>query len=281
MLVWLSVWSEVQTYIWPSWCHCHSISLASVKFRLVLPFWYRLTRVVPEKGPLNVCVCVRMPVRVCVFTFSLRILSLLARMLMCIVTGCRLTDNLPCSTKFVLKNNEEQHEHGYRLGAVINDKVLTHFSLLHPACRNWVMMCCCGYLSGAICRLFAYGPADATLFRKPTISCIVYIQIGFTFQYFQCLVPSVLWCCWLGDRKGIRPVKNLSGEVLAWLSMWSEMLTCIWPSWCHCHSLSLASVKSRLFLPFYYRLTRVVPEKGPLNDSHARRGSAVCCWRVF
>jgi len=25
---------------------------------LVLPFWYRLTRVVPDKGPLNVCVCV-------------------------------------------------------------------------------------------------------------------------------------------------------------------------------------------------------------------------------
>ena len=34
--------------------HC----LASVKSRLVLPFWYRLTRVVPEKGPLNGCVCV-------------------------------------------------------------------------------------------------------------------------------------------------------------------------------------------------------------------------------
>jgi len=31
---------------------------ASVKSRLVLPFWYRLTRVVPEKGPLNGCVCV-------------------------------------------------------------------------------------------------------------------------------------------------------------------------------------------------------------------------------
>jgi len=24
----------------------------------------------------------------------------------------------------------------------------------------------------------------------------------------NCLVPSVLWCCWLGGRKGIRPVKN-------------------------------------------------------------------------
>ena len=28
-----------------------------VKSRLVLPFWYRLTRVVPGKGPLNGCIC--------------------------------------------------------------------------------------------------------------------------------------------------------------------------------------------------------------------------------
>jgi len=52
------VWSKVHTCIWPSWCHCHSLSLASVKSRLVLPFWYRLTWVVLEKGPLNGCVCV-------------------------------------------------------------------------------------------------------------------------------------------------------------------------------------------------------------------------------
>ena len=78
-------------------------------------------------------------------------------------------------------------------------------------------------------------------------------------------LPSVLWRCWLGGRKGIRLVKHLSSGVLAWLSVWSEVQTCIWPSWCHCHSLSLASVKSRLVLPFWYRLTRVVLEKGPLN----------------
>ena len=72
----------------------------------------------------------------------------------------------------------------------------------------------------------------------------------------------MLWCCWLGGRKGIRPVKNW---VLVWLSVWIEMQTCIWPSWCHCHSLSLASVKSRLVLPFWYWLTPVVPEKGLLN----------------
>jgi len=58
VLAWLSVCSEVQTCIWSIGCHCHSLTLASVKSRLVLPFWYWLTRVVPGKGPLCVCVCV-------------------------------------------------------------------------------------------------------------------------------------------------------------------------------------------------------------------------------
>ena len=67
----------------------------------------------------------------------------------------------------------------------------------------------------------------------------------------------MLWRCWLGGRKGIRPVKKkLSSGVQAWLSVWSEMQTCIWPSWCHCQSLPL---------PFWYWLIQVVPEKGPLN----------------
>ena len=72
-------------------------------------------------------------------------------------------------------------------------------------------------------------------------------------------LPSVLW---------------LSGDVLAWLSVWSKVQTCIWPSWCHCHSLSLASVKFRLVLPFWYWLTRVVPDTGPL-------GLNVCVYDVF
>jgi len=32
----------------------------------------------------------------------------------------------------------------------------------HPACKNWVVGCWCGYLSGARCR-FACGPADPTV----------------------------------------------------------------------------------------------------------------------
>ena len=79
----------------------------------------------------------------------------------------------------------------------------------------------------------------------------------------QCFDP-VGWAA--GRASGLQ--KKLSGGVLAWLSVWSEVQTCIWPSWCHCHSLSLASVKSRLVLPFWYRLTRVVPGKGPLNGMY-------------
>jgi len=82
-------------------------------------------------------------------------------------------------------------------------------------------------------------------------------------QYIN-LTISVGWAA--GTNQEGHPVcKKVSGEVLAWVSVWSEVQTCIWPSGCHCHSLSLASVKSRLVLPFWYRLSRVVPEKGPLN----------------
>jgi len=48
------------------------------KIQTGFPFWYLLTRVVPEKGPLNVCVCVcvrvcvRACVRACVCVFGAR-----------------------------------------------------------------------------------------------------------------------------------------------------------------------------------------------------------------
>ena len=59
VLVWLSVWSEVQIVcVWSGWCHCHPKTpsyLASNKSRLVLPIWYQLTRLTWEKRPLNRC----------------------------------------------------------------------------------------------------------------------------------------------------------------------------------------------------------------------------------
>jgi len=43
------------------------------------------------------------------------------------------------------------------------------------------MRCWCGYLSGASCRLFAYGPGDATASQNAIISGLIYIQTHFTF----------------------------------------------------------------------------------------------------
>jgi len=47
---------------------------------------------------------------------------------------------------------------------------------------NWVVTCWHGYQSVAKCNIFHV------------------VQLK--------LVPSVLWHCWLGDRRGIQPVKN-------------------------------------------------------------------------
>jgi len=83
-------------------------------------------------------------------------------------------------------------------------------------------------------------------------------------HYSGCFMPSVIWRCWLDDRKGIWPVKN-----------WVVGCWCGYLSGARCRfaygpadanaTQYFCSSKSRLVLPFWYRLTRVVPDKGPLN----------------
>jgi len=93
-----------------------------------------------------------------------------------------------------------------------------------------------------------------------------YLYVYYKYLFIKLCAFSALTLL-VGWQEGHPACKKLSGGVQAWLSVWSEVQTCIWPSWCHCHchSLSLASVKSGLVLPFWYRLIRVVPEKWPLN----------------
>ena len=92
---------------------------------------------------------------------------------------------------------------------------------------------------------------------------------AFAFSAFSACAFSALTLL-VGWQEGHPTCDKQSGGVLAWLSFWSVVQTCIWPSWCPCHSLSVASVKSRLVLPFWYLLTRVVPKKGPLNGCVSR-----------
>ena len=92
-----------------------------------------------------------------------------------------------------------------------------------------------------------------------TVICVRLCDTLFTFSAFSALTLLV------GRQEGHPACKKLSGGVLVWLSVWSELQTYVRPSWCHCHSVSLTSVKSRLVSPFWYQLTRVVPDKGSLN----------------
>jgi len=88
---------------------------------------------------------------------------------------------------------------------------------------------------------------------------------------FSALTPLVR------QHEGHPACKKLSGGVLAWLSVWSDVQTCTWPSWCHCHSLSLAPVKSRLVLPFCVPAHPGSPGKRAVK----RACVCVCCSSVF
>ena len=128
---------------------------------------------------------------------------------------------------------------------------------------KWVIFCCLKY---SLCLntmpLLVLSICLTCLFRV-TVSALLSLvgpihQLLLSLAAFKCYALTLL----VWRQEGHPACKKLSGGVLVWLSVWSYVQTCIWPSWCHCHSLSLASVKSRLVLPFWYRLTRVVPEKG-------------------
>jgi len=55
-------------------------------------------------------------------------------------------------------------------------------------------------------------------------------------HFVICICPCLVWYYFsaltllVGRQEGHPACKKLSGEVLAWLSVWSEVQTCIWPS---------------------------------------------------
>jgi len=106
-------------------------------------------------------------------------------------------------------------------------------------------------------------------------------QVIIVTVHLQCFnsfsaTPSVLWHCWLGGRKGIRPVKN-------WVvGCWRGRLG--WGADLHLAQqmplpLTIScSIKSRLVLPFlvlpfWYLLTRVVPDR---FQQSSKTGVCVC-----
>ena len=109
-----------------------------------------------------------------------------------------------------------------------------------------------------------------------------YICSRISFQLSTSYLPSVLWRCWLGGRKGIWPVKNrmVGAGVVICLEQRANLHIAQMmplPLTVSCFS----KLKSKLVLPFWYRLTWVVPEKGPLSP-HAcvRARMCVCVYKL-
>jgi len=59
------------------------------------------------------------------------------------------------------------------------------------------------------------------MLQKSLLFIIPFIYRGSAFSALTLLV---------GQQEGHPACKKLTGEVLAWLSVWSEVQTCIWPS---------------------------------------------------
>ena len=190
------------------------------KIRFGFAFWYRLTRVVPDKGPLNGCVCV------CKMEHhnqktSDTMMSICLRSFFNVLISCSGSRWMPTQQPFTnifvaltttqwqlifrrvassKSNSMDTMRHccsfhwdygpltvtacnSTPVPARLNTDrkwYLYAFSALtllvggqeeHPACKNWLMWCWCGYLSAVRCRLFARGPVDATAFQNPTITC--------------------------------------------------------------------------------------------------------------
>jgi len=76
-------------------------------------------------------------------------------------------------------------------------------------------------------------------------------------------IPSVLWHCWLGIRKSIRPAKI---QLVICLKRGADCLHVVQLMPLHPQTpANIASFQSRLALPFWYRLTQVFSEKRSLN----------------
>ena len=251
VLAWLSVWNEVQTCIWPSWCHCHSVSCFS---KIQIGFTFLVPAHLGSPGEMavkQVCVCVHafgralLPLSqryssstLWIITFS--ILSFMQVYLHCFISVFH-ESWIVCMYKWTVS---------MYFGAGVFDIQAVGFTVYwqhpgwqrpqRPAVHEYSM----GFCYSEVCRHLNSTPGT---YHRYVLSLYV---------AFSALTLLVGW------QEGHPACKKLIGVVLVWLSVWIEMQTCIWPRWCHCHSLSLASVKSRLVLPFWCWLTWIVPEKG-------------------
>ena len=170
--------------------------------------------------------------------------------------------------------------------------------------KNWAVGCWHGYLSGARSRL-AYGSVCVCWYYQfivlvqksypnyhmPMVAHSQNSDIEITLQGVTatqmkflgwCLqLPSVLWHCWLGIRKSIRPVKIQwwNAGLLVWLSVWSEVQTvCIWSSWCSNSAIPKPSHLLPHLNPDWFYIPGKVKVKVEVRKTPHRYGNSRAIW---
>jgi len=94
----------------------------------------------------------------------------------------------------------------------------------------------------------------------------------FFFYCFQCFDA---FGCAAGRASSLRKTEWWTGGMLAWLCVWVMVQICIWSSWCHCHSLSLAPANPDWFyLPSFTFLVPAHP--GSPRQNPEGRKMVVC-----
>jgi len=64
-------------------------------------------------------------------------------------------------------------------------------------------------------------------------------RFDFIYLWYNCAFSALTLL--VGRQEGQSACKKPSGGVLTWLSVWSEVQTCLCSCWCHCHTISCYS----------------------------------------
>ena len=103
--------------------------------------------------------------------------------------------------------------------------------------------------------------------------CCVFLHIR------QLNFSWVLWHCWLGIRKSIRPVKtNKSWSAGMVISLEQVQNICLWSSWGHCHPVISCIVKIQIGLTFLVPAYPSCPGKEAVLHSAKWTSSCIFRW---
>jgi len=75
--------------------------------------------------------------------------------------------------------------------------------------------------------------------------------LTFECEFLLCFHAFSALTLLVGHQEEHPACKKLSDEVLAWLSVWSEVqMVCIWSSWSYCHPIISCFIKIQIGLTF-------------------------------